>query len=536
MQLQLSPFADQIFKARYAIHENESWDECAARVAHFIGPKSQDTNFGRRLYESVRMRELMPSGRYLYSAGRPIPQISNCFMLLAEDNRESWADTVHRHIMTLSTGGGVGTEYSEVRPKGAPIKTFGGKAAGPLWLMSMVNSVGQSVNHLGRKAALIALLEWAHPDIFDFIHAKDWSLFTRAMKEHDFNTPAPLDQTNISIRLDERFFESIGDGDRHAHAVFMTGLRRALKTGEPGFTVDLGKFAEEIGRNPCGEVTSGGQDLRRGDCCNLGSVNLSRIESLDDLTRVTALCTELLFHGTELGWLPYDGFKQTRYHNRRIGVGLLGLHEWCLQRGQRYEPTPELERWLTTWAEVVEDTAASLARKHDTPMPVRTRAIAPTGTIGIVAETTTGIEPILSTAYKTRWLREGEWQTNYGVDPTARRMIEQGYRPDAIEDAYELSHDVERRLRMQALIQKYVDQGVSSTVNLPAWGEPGNNDAEAMGCLVLKYLPKLRGLTFYPDGSRAGQPLTAVAYEEAVERGAQVKEVAQSCSSGGCGA
>lgn len=536
MNEKLSPFADQIFHERYALHKNELWEECAARVAHFVGSQSKKIEFPRHLFLAIWDRKVMPGGRYLYSAGREIPQISNCFLEQAEDTRESWAGLLHSHFMLLSTGGGVGTEYSDVRPAGAPIKTFGGTASGPIWLMSMVNDIARSVNHHGRKAALMAILKWSHEDIFDFIRAKDWSLFTRAMKEQDFSSPAPLDQTNISIRLDQKFFEELGDGNARAHAVYMTAIRRMLKTGEPGFTVDLGQYFKEIGRNPCGEVTSGGNDLRRGDCCNLGSVNFARVKDLDELEEATALCTEMLFHGCDLGWLPGAHFDDTRKINRKIGVGILGLHEWCLKHGHRYEPSEELEEWLNAWAGTVQHTAWKLAKIHGTPVPTRTRAIAPTGTIGIIAETTTGIEPILSLAYKLRWIQEGVWKSKYVVDPTANRLITQfGFKPDDIEDAYDLSYDVRRRLEMQAFVQKYVDMGISSTINLPAWGEHGNNDADQFATTLLEYLPRLRGITVYPEGARAGQPLTPVSYEEAVAESAAAEEPEEKCSGGSCG-
>jgi len=532
----LSSFANEIFKARYAIDATETWEGCSARVAHLVGPLSAETTFARRLFEAIHARKLLPGGRYLYSAGRQLAQLSNCFMLQAGDSRESWADIVHRHIMVLSTGGGVGTEYSEVRPTGSPIKTFGGTASGPVWLMSMVNNVARSVNHHGRKAALIAILRWSHPDVYAFIQAKNWSLFTRAMKEQDFNTPAPLDQTNLSIRLDQAFFDAMAADNSEAKHLFATTIRRALKTGEPGFTVDVGEYADEIGRNPCGEVTSGGEYLRRGDSCNLGSVNFARIHTLDELEHVTALCTEMLILGTKLGWMPHQDFEETRRQSRRIGVGLLGLHEWCLQRGHRYAPSQELDLWLRAWAETVTHTAQRVAEHHGIPEPVRTRAIAPTGTIGIIAETTTGIEPILSVAYKTRWLHNGKWQERYTVDPTAARLISQlGYSPSHIEDAYQLSHDIRRRLEMQACIQRFVDQGISSTINLPPWGEAGNNTPDHIAATVLEYLPRLRGLTFYPDGGRAGQPLTPVPYGEALEHGAAAAETEDRCASEACG-
>lgn len=287
----------------------------------------------------------------------------------------------------------------------------------------------------------------------------------------------------------------------------------------------------------CTEVTSGGADLVRGDCCNLGSVNFSRIDTLDELVRLTELQVQVLLTGTFVGWLPHQDFAETRRRNRRIGAGFMGLHEWLLKRGYRYEPNPELEEWLATWARVVDETSEKLARRFGVPKPIRTRAVAPTGTIGIIAETTTGIEPVFCVAYKRRTQHKGKHKFQYVVDPTAKRLIESGVKPAQIEDAHCLAQDVERRIAMQAFVQRWVDQGISSTINVPEWGEPGNNDWRAFARVLLKYLPNLRGVTVYPEGARPGQPITPVSYEEAIEAGDTVfEEDGDRCSTGVCGA
>jgi ribonucleoside-diphosphate reductase alpha chain len=135
-----------------------------------------------------------------------------------------------------------------------------------------------------------------------------------------------------------------------------------------------------------------------------------------------------------------------------------------------------------------------------------------------MAETTTGAEPIFCSAFKRRYLKGGTWEYQYVLDPTAKRLIEEkGVNPENIEDAYVLAGDVERRLAFQAHLQKYVDHGISSTINLPPWGTELNNKdtVQKFGKTLLKYLPQLRGVTVYPDGSRSGQPLTPVRWHTA---------------------
>jgi ribonucleoside-diphosphate reductase alpha chain len=198
----------------------------------------------------------------------------------------------------------------------------------------------------------------------------------------------------------------------------------------------------------------------------------------------------------------------------------MGIHEWLLKRGSKYEVTPELHKWL----EVYRDESKSSADEHCERLylskPAGYRAIAPTGTIGILAGTTTGIEPLFAVAYKRRYLTDGTvWKYEYVVDSTADRLIkEYGLNPDDIDTAYKLSHDFERRIKFQADIQDYVDMSISSTINLPQWGSAGNSesDVQRFAEILSNYAPRLRGFTCYPDGSRGGQPLTEVPYSEAI--------------------
>ena len=219
----------------------------------------------------------------------------------------------------------------------------------------------------------------------------------------------------------------------------------------------------------------------------------------------------------------------------------MGLHEWLLKKGRRYAPDAELEQYLQVYATSTE-VAAKWAAEWNVSRPVKTRAIAPTGTIGIVAETTTGVEPIFCVAYKRRYLKGDVVHYQYVVDPTAQRLIEQGVDPEAIEDAYSLAEDVERRVAFQAWVQQYVDHSISSTINLPEWGSELNNDSRVQdfGKMLIGYLPKLRGVTCYPDGARGGQPLSPVKYSTAQKHLGEVfleqADVCDITKGGSCGA
>lgn len=199
----------------------------------------------------------------------------------------------------------------------------------------------------------------------------------------------------------------------------------------------------------------------------------------------------------------------------------MGMHEWLLQRGYRYEVNPELHQWLAVYRDESKRAADEHCDRFYISRPVAYRAIAPTGSIGILSSTSTGLEPLFAVAYKRRFLTEGtKWKYQYVVDGTAQSLIEKyGVNPDKIESALDLSYDFERRIKFQADVQDYVDMSISSTINLPQWGSDENNESHVkkFAGILAKYAPRLRGFTCYPDGARGGQPLTSVPYNEAIK-------------------
>jgi ribonucleoside-diphosphate reductase alpha chain len=227
-----------------------------------------------------------------------------------------------------------------------------------------------------------------------------------------------------------------------------------------------------------------------------------------------------LLYGTLVAELPYKKVYEVREKNRRLGLGLMGIHEWLIKKGSRYEVTPELHRWLSVYRGTSEATSRTVSQLLGVSTPVANRAIAPTGTIGMLAGTTTGIEPVYAVAYKRRYLVEGKrWKYQYAVDSVARDLVNSGVNPDNIESATDLAKDYERRIKFQADVQDYVDMSISSTINLPMWGSKDNNadTVRPFANTLAKYASRLRGFTCYPDGARGGQPLTSVPYTEAVQ-------------------
>lgn len=562
-----TPFAHSIYKDKYAQHDEE-WSGTAQRVAgHVMGSLVPLTDGqasanlindvldgSRRIEHLIRERQFMPGGRYLYASGRGLHQVQNCLLLRAEDTREGWADISRKATMALMTGAGIGVDYGEVRPSGSIISRTGGVASGPISLMRMVNEVGRNVMQGGaRRSAIWAGLPWWHADVFDFIRAKDWSPEVRALKEKDFTFPAELDMTNISVQLDQSFFAAYGgeiadfnpvtagggapDGGSWydwAHKVYDLVISKMLTTAEPGFSVDYDNPRESL-RNACTEITSEDDS----DVCNLGSLNMARFHDIEQFRSAVRDATLFLLAGTVYSDLPYAEVYEVREKNRRLGLGLMGVHEWLLARGKRYGIDDELGEWLAVYRDESDLAAMMWSAKLGLSCPVKVRAIAPTGTIGIVAETSTGIEPIFCAAYKRR-VRNAHHsgdrvEFEYVVDPAAKRLLDMGVPSDKIEDAYTLAGDPERRIAFQAWVQQFVDHGISSTINLPA---PITNDQEQMvfGATLMKYLPKLRGITVYPDGARGGQPLTPVDPAWAAQhRGVRFESEEETCVGGVCG-
>lgn len=545
---QMSPWAITQYLDKYSWKDEngdpiEVWPDTAYRVVKHVlaalGYSDLDAEF-QRLVGYIAERKFIPGGRYLANAGKQRHQVNNCFLYRCADSiagDDGWADLVSKAIKALSSGGGIGVVYSDVRPNGSRVKSNGNTATGPLSPACMVNEVARHVKAGSRRSAIWGGLHWNHPDIFDWIVAKDWSDEVKAAKERDFNTPATLDMTNISVILDSEFFLAYNNPQHELHEwaqrVYWEATAHMLKHGEPGFSIDIGQNARENLRNACTEITSEDDS----DVCNLGSINLARVESREELDDIVNLSTLFLLAGTVYSDVPHAEVVETRYKNRRLGLGLMGIHEWLLVRGYGYEVVPELREWLEVYATSTER-ATHWANKHALTPPIKTRAIAPNGTIGIVAETTTSAEPVFCVAYKRRYLdADNIWKYQFVIDPTAQRLKEQyGIDPDTIEDAYTLALDPEKRIRFQADLQEYIDHGIASTINLPGpITDP--QDVREFGDTLMQYLPRLRGVTCYPDGARGGQPLTASTYAHAIQHEGVVFEERpeNACASGVCG-
>ena len=528
-----------IFKNKYAQNQYETW----ADRAHIVVDAVAGTNGGTetalltkeerdQLVEYLVDFKWLPGGRYLWYAGRKARFYNNCYLLKAEeDSREEWADLWKRAGSCLMTGGGIGIDVSAFRPKGRTLSKTGGVSSGPIPFLLATNEIGRNVMQGGsRRSAMYGSMNWQHEDAQDFLKIKNWTPEQKAAKEAEFNAPAPPDMMNVSLNYDDAWLKD------KINPVFIENVKQAMMTGEPGFSFNFGDKQNETLRNACCEVVSEDDS----DVCNLSSVNMSRIESVEEFKDVVHLVTKFLVCGLERAELPYQKVYDVREKNSRLGLGLMGMHEWLLKRGHKYEVTDELKQWLKVYRNESDNTSRDFCNKLYRVIPKGVRAIAPTGTISILAGTTSGIEPVYSVAFKRRYLTDGtRWKHEFVVDGTAQILIEMGIKPNKIESAVDLAQDPERRIKFQHDVQAYVDQAISSTINLPAWDTEHNNAdliARYVGW-IQRYASGLRGLTVYPDGARGGQPITSVPYEEAINKRGVVYEdnSEEQCLSGVCG-
>jgi len=534
-----------IFKEKYASNPYETWEDRAHTVVTYVcgDMDGQKNNLMAKddrdqLARYISEFKFMPGGRYLWYAGRDARFFNNCYLLrLEEDSREEWAGVTERAMSCLMTGGGIGVDVSLCRPSGRQLRRTGGVASGPIPLLFTLNEVGRNVMQGGsRRSALYGSLNWQHEDAFDLLHVKNWHdmyLGTRQeytvgdMKRMNFNYHAPLDMMNISLNYDDAWLYG-GASD-----IFMENCKQALMTGEPGFSFNFGSQSNETLRNACTEICSENDS----DVCNLGSVNMANVESLEEFKDVVHLASKFLVCGLIRAHLPYKKVEMVRQQNSRLGLGLIGMHEWLLKKGYRYEFNDELKQWM----KVYENESTKAANEHCDRLflnrPKGYRAIAPTGSISILCGSTSGVEPVYSVAYRRRYLTDGtKWKYQFVVDGTAESLIKDGVKPDDIESSVDLAADPERRVKFQFELQKYVDHAISSTINLPAW-DKSQNRVDEFAKIVRKYAHGLRGLTLYPDGSRGGQPITSVPYEEAHSKRGVVFEdnSEEQCLSGVCG-
>lgn len=555
--------AQTIFNERYTIYPGESWDDASLRLAQHVA--SAELN-GRReptaieFYEEIVTNRFMPGGRIWYGSGRPRAQLLNCFVVPTHDSREGWGKTIHDVIVISGMGGGVGVNCSPIRPRGSRIHGTGGVATGAVSLMDMINAVGDVlVSGGGRRLALMLDLNITHPDMPEFINAK--------------LNKSKLNNANVSVIIDKRLntdlfvdkvrtgkefdltFSGTHHGKQNAKELWETIVSNAWSSGEPGvLNGDLANRESNIwyhkplvSTNPCGEIW-----LEEYGCCDLGALVLPRFVNdwghieWGQLASTIRTAVRFLDNVLSVNEYPLPEIRDNCNTVRRIGLGVMGLHDMLIKLGYKYssESAREFVDDLMNFIKIEAYQASIDLAEEKGPFPafqeeflmsgfvqraipeelqfqiqekgIRNCAvltIAPTGTTGMVANVSTGIEPIFAPAYWRRFYRptlDGSRQLDKElvINPHWDELLEKDGNVDVLEGAYDVSP--EAHFEMQKICQQHIDNATSKTINLAQ-----SYSVESLSDLWLEYLPYVKGTTFYRAGSRGEEPLEAIPLEEA---------------------
>lgn len=567
-------FAAKIFKDRYPIHPEETFDAACKRVAHHIAGAEEGVKraeWEKRFFKLLRTNRFSAGGRIWRGCGRPRGQMLNCFVIDDDiDSREGWGETFRNVAVISGLGGGVGINFSKVRPRGCKIRGTGGEATGAVSLMMAVNAVCEELREGGgRRSALMFCLKYDHPDLPEFLNAK--------------LDQKRLNNANVSVLIDNTFLKLLDEdgevvfkwqnedrGRMKARDIWNRIVEHSWKCGEPG-VLNIG-YANEMNNiwyahqltstNPCGEIW-----LPPFDSCDLGAINLAthaRHGKIDwDLLAETVTTgVRFLDDVLDRNHYPLPRIAEMGQKFRRIGLGVMGLHDMLLEMGIKYSspealtvideilayikkkayqasiflavekgPFPGLDREKFLQSGFCKRSLTPGIRSKILEYGIRNCAlltIAPTGTTSIVAGVSGGIEPMFAPVYRRNFNihaamhdADREKGSEVVVHPLLKRFLTEGRSIDHFEGAHEISP--EHHLAVQQVCQRHVDNSISKTINMPE-----DYPVEKLEDIMRANISTLKGMTIYRNGSRGKSPLMPVPISEAKDLLAAVSGAATS--------
>jgi ribonucleoside-diphosphate reductase alpha chain len=551
----------EVLKARYLLRDEqeniietptrlfERVAKAIAKVDKTFGENSEESE--KTFYQMMAKLEFLPNTPTLFNAGTDIGQLSACFVLPVEDSLDGIFTTVKNMALIEQTGGGVGFNFSRLRPKGDIVRSTKGVASGPVSFMRIFDTSTEVIKAGGkRRGAMMGILRVDHPDVLEFITAKQ--------------NPTLLSNFNVSVAVTDEFMQAVASDEVYwlvnprnkekvkqmkAREVWGLMARSAWASGDPGvvFIDEINRHnpTPKVGRiestNPCGE-----QPLLPYESCNLGSINLSRMVeegkiSWEKLRETVRNAVHFLDNVVDANVYPLKEIAGITRANRKIGLGVMGFADMLIMLGVPYDSEEALklgEQVMRFIEEEAHKKSMEIAEsrgsfpnfersiwkdRYSAFRNATVTTVAPTGTISIIAGCSSGIEPLFAVSFMRNVLGGARlFETNALFEETAKargfygaKLLEEIARTGSVQKIAGVPDDVKRlfvtaldidpvwHIKMQAAFQKSTDNAVSKTVNLPF--EAKTEDVREIYDLAWKL--KCKGVTVFRYGSKPEQVL-----------------------------